>query len=50
METYILYCMILVYKLAPFFGEIKKKDSSKGEIAKSVHEESSLKTHDTNSW
>ena len=28
------YCMILVYKLVPFFGEIKKKDSSKGEIAK----------------
>ena len=40
METYIFYCMILVYKLSPFFGEIEKKIHWKGKTdeAKSVHE------------
>ena len=40
METYIFYCMILVYKLPPFFGEIEKKIYWKGKTdeAKSVHE------------
>ena len=41
------YCMILVEKLAPFFGEIKRKKihlKGKSDVAKSVHEESSLKT------
>ena len=46
METYIFYCMILVYKLA-LFEEIKRKKihrKGKSDVAKSVHEESSLKT------